>query len=139
MNDLGGGCEGNSGGDVTLGGPIGATLADGVTFDEEPARKSKSSQSVDCWVTPRFGWLPDGLDGPAMLLLSPSKSSPDSRSISFGAWVCIRAEGVVLDDIGGGARGAGRCAGLLLSIDSSEAISSVRPPSIAKRSPIAFS
>lgn len=50
-----------------------------------------------------------------------------------------REDETLLNDMGGGASGAGRGVTLVLSIDSSDAISSVLPPSIARRSPIAFS
>lgn len=67
--------------------------------------------------------------------MSLSKSSPSKKSISLGFWYDGPAELLLLDQSGGGASGAGRGVALLFSMDSSEAIDSVRPPSKANKSP----
>lgn len=69
----------------------------------------------------------------------PSKSRPESRSISLPGRGGARVFEALREAIGGGASGAGSGVGLLLSIDSSPAISSVRPPSIDSRSPTGLS
>jgi hypothetical protein len=67
--------------------------------------------------------------------MSLSKSSPSRKFISLGFWYDGPAELLLLDQSGGGASGAGRGVALLFSMDSSEAIDSVRPPSKANKSP----
>lgn len=67
--------------------------------------------------------------------MSLSKSSPSKKSISLGFWCDGPAELLLLDQIGGGARGAGSGVALLFSMDSRDAIDSVRPSSEANKSP----
>lgn len=135
------GCEGvfvgrgisSDGGAIELEGPAMATDP-----DEGPeVRKSSHAEEVgrSMELTPLACLAVCATDEPG-----PSKSRPDRRSMSGLVGLDgNRDEDGVLDAMGGGANGAGRGVGLLLSIDSSDAISSVLPPSMVSRSPTAFS
>lgn len=115
--------------------------------DDDADRNASQSDTADdcaprgCIVDDAVGWgdtrLPEVAEVGEVNSISDNKSRSDMAAFWDRDWKA----GLPEEDLGvccprgGGANGAGRGVGLELSMDSKLAISSVRPPSIIRRSP----